>query len=208
MFENRWKLSCRGLVHCLAESKKVVIVGIPGVGKTTLVTKLVDVLTGNGKTATVVSFGTVMLEEAKKSGLANRDQLRKLPTKEQQELQKKAAQTIANLQEDFVIVDTHAFISTPSGYYPGLPACVLEYLNPSNFISVSAKPEDIYNRRLKDETRNRDKISLEGIKKELTFHQSMISACSVISGSPVKSVLNQEGKVEEAARKVVSAIGV
>lgn len=195
-------------MRCLAESKKIVIVGIPGVGKTTLVTKLVEILTGNGNTVNVVSFGTVMFEEAKKRGIKDRDQLRGLPMVEQQSLQKQAAEVIANLSGDYVMVDTHAFISTLSGYYPGLPEHVLKTLKPSNFISVYAKPEDIYNRRLQDGTRSRDNVSLDGIKKELTFHQSMISTCSVISGSPVKAVQNAEGKVEEAAHKVIEAIGL
>lgn len=195
-------------MHCLAESKKIIIVGIPGVGKTTLVTKIVETLTSNHKTVKVVSFGSVMLDEATKRGLKDRDELRKLPMSEQQNLQKTAAESIAKLSEDYVIVDTHAFISTPSGYYPGLPAHVLTAIKPSNFISVYAKPEDIYNRRLKDETRNRDNISIDGIKKELLFHQSMISACSVFSGSPVKAVQNAEGKVDEAANKVIDAIGL
>lgn len=195
-------------MHCLAESKKIIIVGIPGVGKTTLVAKLVEILTSNGKTVNVVSFGTVMFDEAKKRGLTDRDQLRKLPMDEQKNLQKIAAEKIAQLSEDYVMVDTHAFISTPSGYYPGLPEHVLKSIQPANFISVYAKPEDIYNRRLQDDTRNRDKVTLDGIKKELTFHQSMISTCSVISGSPVKAVQNAEGKVEEAAQKVIDAIGL
>ncbi len=192
----------------MAESRKVVIVGIPGVGKTTLVSRLVEELTSNGKTATVVSFGTVMLDEARKRGIADRDELRRLPISEQQNLQRSAAGSIAGMSEDYVMVDTHAFISTPSGYYPGLPARVLQALDPYNFVSVYATPEDIYNRRLKDDTRNRDRVSLEGIKKELAFHQSMISACSVIAGSPVLAVMNPEGKVEEAAKRVIRAIGL
>lgn len=195
-------------MRCLAESKKIIIVGIPGVGKTTLVTKLVETLTQNHKTVKVVSFGSVMLDEGKKRGLNDRDELRKLPMSDQQDLQKTAAESIAKLSEDYVIVDTHAFISTPSGYYPGLPEHVLKAIKPSNFISVYANSEDIYNRRLKDETRSRDKISIEGIKKELSFHHSMLSACSVISGSPIKAVLNSEGKVDEAAKKVIDAIGL
>ena len=85
-------------MRCLAESKKIVIiVGIPGVGKTTLVTKLVEILTSNGKTVNVVSFGSVMLDEAKKRGLSDRDQLRKLPMEEQKNLQKLAAETICTI---------------------------------------------------------------------------------------------------------------
>ena len=192
----------------MAENKKVVIVGIPGVGKTTLVTKLVEILTDNHKTVNVVSFGTVMLDEAKKRNIADRDKLRKLTLGEQQSLQRSAAESISKLSEDYVIVDTHTFISTPSGYYPGLPDHVLRTIKPANFISVYAKPEDIYNRRLKDATRNRDKISIDGIKKELSLHESMLSACSVLSGSPIKAVLNSDGKVEVAAQKIMDAIGL
>jgi adenylate kinase len=192
----------------LAEDKKVVIVGIAGVGKSTLVTKLVEILTNYDKTVSVVSFGTIMLDEAKKKGVTDRDQLRKLSMNDQQNLQKTAGEVIAKYDDDVVIIDTHTFISTPSGYYPGLPDYVLKIIKPANFISVSARPEDIYNRRMKDETRNRDKISIDEIKKELSVHESMLSTCSVLSGSPVKSVLNSEGKIEEAAQKVIKAIGL
>jgi len=67
----------------LAESKKVVIVGIPGAGKTTLVSKMVEILKTKNKSVSVHSFGTVMFEEAKKLGIENRDELRKLAVDEQ-----------------------------------------------------------------------------------------------------------------------------
>ena len=53
----------------LEDSKKVVIVGIPGVGKTSLVTKIAELIKQKNKTVCVHSYGTVMLEEAKKMGL-------------------------------------------------------------------------------------------------------------------------------------------
>ena len=65
---------------CLAwQIQKVVIVGIPGVGKTSLVTKLVELIKQQNKTVGVHSFGTVMLEEAMKNGIKDRDELRRLP---------------------------------------------------------------------------------------------------------------------------------
>jgi adenylate kinase len=192
----------------LAESKKIIIVGIPGVGKTTLVTKLVEILKNQNKTVTVVSFGTVMFEEAKKKGIHDRDELRKLPMEQQQELQKIAGEAIAKLNENVVIVDTHAFITTPSGFYPGLPEHVLKIIKPDNFISVSAKPEEVYNRRMTDETRKRDRITIDGIKKEMSVQEAMLAACSVLSGSPMKQILNREGKVDEAAESVIKAIGL
>ncbi len=193
---------------CLAESKKIVIVGIPGVGKTTVLSKLAEILKSHNKTVTVVSFGTVMFEEAQKKGIKDRDELRKLPMAEQQELQKIAGEVISKLNENVVIIDTHAFISTPSGFYPGLPEYVLRIIKPANFISLSAKPEEIYNRRMADETRKRDTVTIDSIKKELAVQDAMLSACSVLSGSPMKPILNREGKVDEAAESVINAIGL
>lgn len=193
---------------CLAENKKIVMTGIAGVGKTTLLSKIVEILKSNNKTVKVISYGTLMFNVAKENGLQDRDELRKLPVIEQQKLQKIVAEKISSQNEEIVIIDTHAFINSPEGYYPGLPEHVLKIIKPSNFVSVSAKPEEIYNRRMKDDTRNRDKITIENIKKELDVQSGMISACAVITGSPVKHILNGEGKIDEAAAKLIKAIGL
>ena len=202
------KSSCLAWVLCLGESKKVVIVGIAGVGKTTLVSKIVEILNNKKKSVSVHSFGTVMFEEAKKLGIASRDELRKLPVEKQRNLQKIAAKKISGFDHNVVIIDTHAFIATNEGFYPGLPYPVLEELKPANLITVSARPEEIYNRRMKDTTRERDIISIENIKKELAVQEAMVSSCAVLIGAPMKSVLNTEGNIEEAANEVINAIGL
>jgi len=194
-------------VHCLAESKRVIIVGIPGVGKTTLVSKVVELLRSKKISVNVSIFGTVMFEEAKKNGVKDRDDLRKLSVPEQKKLQSLAAKKIASMTDDIVIVDTHAFIATKEGFYPGLPHNVLEILMPDSFIMISARPEEIYNRRMKDTTRNRDIISIEAIKKELDVTSAMLSTCSILCGSPIKMILNSEGKIDEVAKGIVSAMG-
>ena len=192
----------------LEENKRIILVGIPGVGKTSLLSKIVETIKNHDKSVGVISFGTLMFEIAKKNGLKNRDELRKLPVSEQQSLQKIAAEKIAAHTEDVVIIDTHAFINSSEGYYPGLPEHVLKIIKPTNFVSVSAKPEEIYNRRMTDDTRNRDKITLANIKKELDAQSGIIASCMVISGSPVKYILNREGKIDEATDKIVRAIGL
>ena len=192
----------------LVDNKKVVIVGIPGVGKTSLVTKLVELITQQNKTVGVHSFGTVMLEEAKKNGVKDRDELRTLPVEKQKELQRLAAEKLASLNDDVIFVDTHAFISTKAGFYPGLPNHVIQIIEPTNFIAITASPDEIHNRRIKDETRNRDTISIEEIKKELAVQDAMLSSCSVLSGSPMKVIFNHEGNIEEAAKNVIDTIGV
>ena len=199
---------CHGWVLYLVENKKIILVGIPGVGKTTLLTTMVEILKSNKKNVVVINYGSLMFDVAKENGLTDRDQLRKLSVSEQQRLQKIAAEKIAGHEEEVVIIDTHAFINSPEGYYPGLPEHVLKIIKPTNFVSVSAKPEEIYNRRMKDDTRNRDKITLANIKKELDVQSGMMSACAVITGSPLRLVLNGEGKIDETADKIIKAIGL
>ena len=192
----------------LEENKRIILVGIPGVGKTSLLSKMVEIIKNHDKSVGVISFGTLMFEIAKKNGLKDRDELRKLPVAEQQNLQKIAAEKIAEHNEQIVIIDTHTFINSTEGYYPGLPEHVLKIIKPTNFVTVTAKPEEIYNRRMKDDTRNRDKITLTKIKTELGLQSGMISACAVITGSPVKHILNREGKIDEATDKIIKAIGL
>ena len=98
--------------------------------------------------------------------------------------------------------------STKSGFYPGLPNYVIQIIQPNNFIAITASPDEIHDRRMKDKTRNRDPVSIEDIKKELAVQDAMLSSCSVLSGSPMKVVFNHEGKVEEAAKSVLDAIGL
>ncbi len=191
----------------MVESKRTIIVGIPGVGKTTLVSKVVELLKEKKISVSVSIFGTVMFEEAKKNGITNRDDLRKLSVPQQKKLQSMAARKIAAINDEAVIVDTHAFIATKEGFYPGLPANVLEILMPDSFIMITARPEEIYNRRMKDTTRTRDRVSIDAIKKELDVTSAMVSTCSILCGSPIKMVLNSEGKIDEAARGIVSAMG-
>ncbi len=192
----------------LEDNKKVVIVGIPGVGKTSLITKIAELIKQKNKTVSVHSYGTAMFEEAKKMGIKNRDELRMLPIVKQKQLQKTAAEMLSNLSDDVIFIDTHAFISTKAGFYPGLPNYVIQIIQPTNFIAITASPDEIHNRRMKDETRDRDPISIEDIKKELAVQDAMLSSCSVLSGSPMKVIFNHEGKIEEAATNVINAIGL
>jgi adenylate kinase len=184
----------------LEEPKRItIVVGIPGVGKTTVITKTKDILLQSGYNTAVIVFGSVMLSEAKKMGIGDRDQIRKLSLSGQQNLQNLAADYICSVKEDLVIVDTHLFIRTSSGFFPGIPQNVIQKLKPRNLILITATPEEILARRAKDESRNRDMVSIEEITKELGLAISMISTISILSGSAFEIVDNHQGSSEDTA---------
>lgn len=185
--------------------KRAVIVGIPGVGKTTVITRAAEMLNKKRKT-TIVVFGTVMFEEAKKIGLRSRDEMRKMPVEEQRRLQEMAAQRIAEMNDDILLVDTHLFINTEEGYYPGLPMRLLNIMKPTNMIMIAADAIEIAKRRKTDQTRQRDIISAENIQKELDISRMMVASCSILTGAPFAIIMNNDGQVKEAAANIARTL--
>jgi adenylate kinase len=190
----------------LAENKKrAIVVGIPGVGKTTLITRAAEMLNQKRKT-TVVIFGTIMFEEAKKVGLRTRDELRKLAVEDQRRLQDLAAQRITEMNDDIVIVDTHLFVNTDEGYYPGLPMRLLSIMKPTNMVMVAADPREIAERRKSDQTRQRDIASAENIQKELDISRVMVASCSILTGAPFAIIMNNDDHIDEAAANIAKIL--
>jgi adenylate kinase len=190
----------------LAGNKRAIIVGIPGVGKTTVIARAAEMLSQKRKT-TLVTYGTLMFEEAQKMGVKTRDEMRKLPVGDQRRLQETAAKRIAEMQDDVVIVDTHLFISTGEGYYPGLPMRLLTIMNPTNLIMVAADPQEVADRRKNDPTRVRDEASPEAIRNDLDISKMMLASCSILTGAPFAIVVNGNGKVDDAAAGIARVLG-
>ena len=185
----------------MAESKRAIIAGIPGVGKTTVIGRATEILNQKRKT-TVVVFGTVMFEEAKKMGLHNRDEIRRMPVEYQRRLQEMAAQRITEMKDDIVLIDTHLFINTEEGYYPGLPMTLLSIMKPTNMIMVAADAIEIAKRRQMDKTRERDIASKENIQKELDISQAMVASCSILTGTPFAIIMNNDNQLSKAAADI------
>jgi adenylate kinase len=205
---NKWIFICLNWRHSLEEprKKKVIIVGIPGVGKSTIISNATEILQNIGTTIRTVVFGTVMFEEAKKLGINDRDQLRKLSIEVQQKLQAMTADYISSLNELVVVVDTHLFIKTPSGYYPGLPMNLILKINPDRLILVIADSEEILRRRKKDNTRARDTITYEEIKRDLDVSLSMISCLSILTGAPFEIIYNHDNMIDSATSLMVELL--
>jgi adenylate kinase len=189
-------------------TKRVIIGGIPGVGKTSVISLAVKSLKEKGQNAKVVVFGTEMFEEAKRTaGVKNRDELRKLSLKDQRRLQDTTAKRIAELRDNIVIVDTHIFVRTGGGnYYPGLPMRLLDIIKPTSFIMIIADATEIVNRRKNDTSRARDAISTQQIQYEIDISKLMVATCSILTGAPFIIIANNDTKMDDAVSSVARVL--
>ena len=186
--------------------KTVIIVGIPGVGKSTIINNATETLRKKGTSVKTVVFGSVMFEEAKKLGIHDRDELRKQTISVQQKLQNMTAEHISNLNDSIVFVDTHLFIKTQSGYYPGLPMNLILKMDPQRLILVTANSDEILNRRKKDTTRTRDLISDDEINRDIQVSISMISSLSILTGAPFEIIYNHDDMIDSATSQLVELL--
>jgi len=192
----------------LPERRRIVAGGLPGVGKTTVITLAVEELKKKGHDVIVVTLGSFMFDEARKMGVTDRDQMRKLPVKEQKALQSKAARRIAELQNELVFVDTHFFVKTPEGYFPGLPLDVLQLLMPSQVVLVQAPVKEIMGRRLKDGSRRRDPEGEAEVEEELSLSREFLVVAAVTTGATMTIVNNRENRSNEAVEDLVSSLNL
>ncbi|MGC1132431.1 MAG: adenylate kinase [Nitrososphaeraceae archaeon] len=185
---------------------RLIVVGVPGVGKTTVITKAAERLNQLGSNTQVLVFGSIMFDEARKMGIKDRDEMRKLSVTTQRRLQEMAARSISAVLSVNIVIDTHLFINTGEGRYPGIPQSLLDVLSPTHLVMISADPEEIFVRRMQDDTRSRDLISIDSIKNDLEVATIMIATSSVLTGAPFKIIFNHRDKLHEAVSELVEII--
>jgi adenylate kinase len=190
-----------------------VVTGIPGVGKTTVLSKVKEILDSKGIPNKIVNYGDYMLQTALQMNLvSNRDEMRKLPLDKQRALQTEAARKISQEassmgEKGLLFVDTHAVIRTPAGYLPGLPKHVVEALSPNVIFLIEADPKNILERQARDKTRTRsDYSSLDVIEEVMNFARYAAMASAVLVGATVKRVVNVEGDPSVAANEIISSM--
>jgi len=182
----------------------IILTGIPGVGKTTILNELQKLAKEKGIKLTVLNYGTVMNELFKKYGRKiSRDEIRQQQISIQKKIQDRAAQILARkMRNPITIIDTHMFIRTKTGLWSGLPESVLSRLKPSLMVLVEAPPEEIAKRRRSDTARMRDDLAMEEVRFDLEWSRATASACAVYTGAPVKIISNEAGKQREAAEEL------
>lgn len=185
-------------------SKVVVVTGIPGVGKTTVLDGALEQANKEGENFTCVNYGDAMFEIVKKEGLAEkRDEMRKLPDDVQKKVQKQAAKEIAQ-REGNKIVDTHCTIKTPKGYLPGLPEWVLKEIGLTQFVLIEADPKEIAKRRSGDKSRQRDEEFEVSIDEHQKMNRAISMSYAMYSGAPVMIIENAE--LEKAVSDLAEAL--
>jgi len=186
--------------------KKVIITGVPGVGKTTVVNEALKKLKEEGIEYQSINFGTFMFEVAKADNIVqDRDQMRTLDRAVQKKLQQSAGQAIAKITGN-VLIDTHASVKTPKGYLAGLPEWVLREIMPDIIVLVETDDDQILMRRLTDETRARDKEGSRSIAEHQQFNRSIAAAYAMLTGCTIKMITNADFLLERSSADLAEVL--
>jgi adenylate kinase len=188
------------------QGKKVIITGVPGVGKTTVINEALKNLKTEGVVYQSINFGSFMFEVAKKDNIVrDRDQMRTLDRAVQKRLQQRAAQAIAQVSGN-VLIDTHASVKTPKGYLAGLPEWVLREIMPDVIVLVETDNDQILMRRLTDETRSRDKEGSRSIAEHQEFNRSIAAAYAMMTGCTIKMITNADFLLDRSVSELTDIL--
>ncbi|OYT33741.1 MAG: adenylate kinase [Candidatus Aenigmarchaeota archaeon ex4484_52] len=185
--------------------KTIIIMGVPGCGKTSVLELAIKKLKNKYK---IVNYGTLMFEILKTKKLVKtRDEMRKLNEKIQSNAQKQTAEKIKKLaKKQNIIIDTHCSIQTKNSYLIGLPENILKILNPDQIILVESSPKEIFDRRAKDETRVRDNDSVEKINFQQEINRTIALSFCVLTKALFCIVENKTGHLMKSSNDLMELL--
>ena len=112
------------------DGKKVIITGVPGVGKTTVVNEALKKSKKKvSNTNRLTSAPSCLMLRKMRTLSRTETRCDTLDRAVQKRLQQRAAQAIAQIPGN-VLIDTHASVKTPNGFLAGLPEWVLREIMP------------------------------------------------------------------------------
>ncbi|HLD03774.1 MAG TPA: AAA family ATPase [Candidatus Dojkabacteria bacterium] len=188
---------------------RAIIFGIGGVGKTSVVDEVVKAFPIER-----LLWGTYAVEMAKQEKIINEneyDQLRKQNTAVQKRLQLKVAKLFADKMnaapDKNFLIETHAALKTPQGYFLGCNFEILQLLKPDLIIVVSAIPDLILKRRAQDPSRTRkDDRTVAEVAYHLNLTSWLAASFAAISGAVILEVENKEGDIPYAANIILATL--
>jgi len=185
-----------------------IVFGIQGVGKSSVVNGVLK----NNSSFSKLWWGKDTLELAMREGLAKDiDDVRNLSVEKQRGLQKKIGlqyeKLIKENSDKNYIIETHAALKTPQGFFPGFSPEIIAQLKPEVLFVIESHAIDIYHRRILDESRRRDHDkTVREIQLNLDATRWYASTMSVISGASLLMVENVEDNLHIAVDKILDVL--
>jgi adenylate kinase len=161
------------------------LVGVPGVGKTSLCK-----IAARDLGYLHVNYGELMLDISMSQDLAsNQDEMFNLDIEVQQSIWKAAANQVLEMKKSSkkILLDLHGVDRSEIGYIVSLP---IEIIQPEMIIIVESSYEKIIMRRNLDKLRIRILDDLKSFKENKQILRMSMMACSVIYGSCVNFLEN------------------
>ncbi len=178
--------------------KIIIIVGIRGAGKSSLMGKIAP----RFKNFKIMNFGEVMVHIAKDKGYipdANHDNMRILSSALQNKIRSEAWELIANQKED-VMVDTHAFVEHTGLFLPGMPVAELTKLKGlCGLFCIDAPNDTLRSRAERDKKRIRAGMDDFALNNYRNANIAALAYLSTKFGIPLYLIYNEDGKLDAAA---------
>ncbi len=184
---------------------RVMVTGVPGVGKTTIVGHSTIVDAG----FEARNFGSVMLSVGKRLGkVSGPDDLATLSITERESLQEEAARAIGNDSiTKPILIDGHFIVDTAAGFVPGLPMRCISKLNLTAIVLLTAAPDEVLGRRNRVGAKYR---LYRNDQERIELHEKVLLDASLqyalLAQAVFDVVTNPESQQEAAAKAMLTIL--
>jgi adenylate kinase len=183
-------------------SSRILLTGVPGVGKTTLANMIAE-----HYQLSPTNFGDVLfnlIQEKNIPDINSTDEIRqKLSAEIYQQLQLEVASHLNENTADNQLIISHLSVDTSYGFIPGFPETIINILRPQLTIIIEAPAAEIKERREADPN---SRLRGQHLENWVDFHQqlnrSLAANYAYHTGNFILPVLNRQGKLDETFQHI------